>query len=129
MLETLKESVRLAQSSWTGCCWETAHGPRALNLRGIQARQAVLAAKATRGEESRCWNEAAQWLAVVENDAKIAAERAGQALLAAESGDFYTALERFNEAVALAEKYSVAPQYIACRCLCQSFLCSDPAVT
>ncbi|QEG00391.1 hypothetical protein Mal15_44610 [Stieleria maiorica] len=127
MFDQLSEMVRLAQQSWVGCCWETEFGSRRLNLRGLQARQAVVAAKATRGDESQCWYQAAQWLAGVEHDAKTAAEHAQQALNAVASGDLAVAIKLFDQASVLAAKYPVSVGYVACRSLCEDLSCSDPA--
>ncbi|WP_182866530.1 hypothetical protein [Stieleria mannarensis] len=126
MFDRLSELVRLAQQSWVGCCWETEFGSRRLNLRGLQARQAVVAAKATRGEESQCWYQAAEWLSGVEHDAKTAAEYAQQALNAAGSGDLAVAIKLLDQASALAAKYPVSVGYVACRSLCEDLTSASP---
>lgn len=127
MRTNLEETVRLAQASWTGCSWGTEFGPRGLNLDGLQARQAMVAAKATRGEESQCWLQAAEWLAQVEKDAKAAAEHASLAIAPFNSGDIATALRLLDEAISIAAKYPIDNGYIACRAICIDVSCGDSA--
>ncbi len=104
-LEALWDAFEEAKSAWTGCHWETEFGSRRLNLCGLRSRQAAIAAKATRGEESTCWNEACQWLQVVEHDAARAAELADMAIRALGRHQFALAERHFGEAVALEQKY------------------------
>ncbi|PAY16245.1 hypothetical protein CKO51_27710 [Rhodopirellula sp. SM50] len=119
--------VRLAQESWVGCCWDTEFGSYRLNLRGLLSRQAWVAARATRGEESQCWRQAAEWLAVVESDARTAAEYARSALQSVESGELAVAIQLFDQASALAAKYPVSVGYVACRSLCEALACDASA--
>ncbi len=119
--------VRLAQESWVGCCWDTEFGSYRLNLRGLLSRQALVAARATRGEESQCWRQAAEWLALVESDARTAAEYASSALQSFESGELAVAIRLFDQASTLAAKYPVSVGYVACRSLCEELSCGDPA--
>lgn len=127
MLDALKESIRLANEAWTGCCWETEFGPKKLNLNGLQMRQALIAAKATRGNEAECWHDAATWLAQVEADARSAADHTSRAFESAQAGDWTTAIKLVDQATDLASRYPVADQFEQCRALCEQLAWSAPA--
>ncbi|EMI15935.1 hypothetical protein RMSM_07144 [Rhodopirellula maiorica SM1] len=103
--QTIQDALRQAKSTWIGCQWPTQFGSSRLNLEGLRSRQAGIAEKATRGEESRCWRGAAIWLATVEHDAALAAELAEQAVRAAAAGENGEAQRLLGEAVALEQKY------------------------
>ncbi len=90
---------------WTGCDWPTQFGSAKLNLAGIAARQAVLLARATSGQESADWQEAAHWLTTVEADAESARQAAQNALQAASAGRLPEALAFAEQAVQLEELY------------------------
>ncbi|WP_442505690.1 hypothetical protein SH528x_004490 [Novipirellula sp. SH528] len=102
---TFKEALHQAKSLWIGCQWPTQFGSSRLNLEGLRSRQAGMAEKATRGEESRCWGHAAIWLVTVERDAALAEELGEQALRASEAGDRILAHSLLREAVAIEQKY------------------------
>ena len=104
-LVRLQQLVTRASSGWTGCNWQTAFGPRQLNLAGIRAYQAQVIAEATPGEESQAWADAARWLRVVEHDAKLAATHGKQALQFASSGDALAARTQIVFAIGLEAKY------------------------
>ena len=103
--EAMRQLIQSAHDHWQGCDWPTRFGPRQFDLAGIRSRQALLAAKATRGEEARVWSEAATWLAEVEGDAVRAAELARQALEEAEQEQWPVASELLQQAESLEAKY------------------------
>ena len=109
--EAFQDALHHAKSTWVGCQWWTQFGSAGLNLAGLRSRQAALAAKATRGEESQCWCEAAIWLIQIERDAALAAELAQQAFRAAELGNNETARQLLNDAVELERKYRAPTVY------------------
>lgn len=93
------------QNQWTGCDWPTKFGPRGLNLCGIAARQAALVARATSGQESVHWSEAAKWLTQVESDAEAAWRAAASAAQHAVAGQFKEALADAEFACELEQRY------------------------
>ncbi|WP_146530257.1 hypothetical protein [Novipirellula artificiosorum] len=111
----LRDAIRVAKSLWTGCHWTTQFGSLGIDLSGLRSRQAMLAAKATRGAESHCWSEAAKWLASVEQDASLAAGLADLALRAARGDDLLAANRYLGEAIALEEKYRSSIAYASVR--------------
>lgn len=114
MSESLRQTIDSAQTSWVGCCWETAFGSRKLNLCGLSSRQALLAARALRGEEAACWRDAAEWLRQVEDDAAHAKELAEQSWTQATANHFVKAYELLSESAILESKYPVATRYREC---------------
>jgi hypothetical protein len=114
------DSMMLASQQWSGCDWETEFGPRGLNLRGTRSRQALLVAKATRGDEAQQWKEAAKWLAKVESDAEAAREFASRAAQAAASGDLAAASRHLAEAACLESHYPLPPHYKRCLDQCDA---------
>lgn len=128
MLDSLCDSIRHARESFRGCTWETEFGPRRLNLRGLHSRQALLAAKATRGEESQCWKSAAEWLVLVETDANRAAEYATAAINWVHLGDVMAAARQLDLAIALESKYPSQGNFLRCRSLLEG-LSPDSATT
>ena len=109
--ETTKKLVQAARQNWQGCDWPTEFGPRRLKLFGIRARQAYLAAKATRGDEAATWDEAARWLSTVERDAARAAEFASKGVKAAERRDWSTANSYFERAAEIEAVYAKTSYY------------------
>ncbi|MCA9140314.1 MAG: hypothetical protein KDB00_26265 [Planctomycetales bacterium] len=126
MLESVCDSIRRARDSWRGCDWVTEFGPRRLNLCGLQSRQALLAAKATRGDESQCWKAAADWLILVEKDANHAGEIALGVIDMIHRGDVSAASRLLDRAVTLESKYPTAGHYRQCRSLFEGYS-QDPA--
>lgn len=114
MSESLRQTIDSAQRGWVGCCWETAFGSRKLNLCGLTSRQALLAARALRGEEASCWREAAEWLRRVEADAAKAKQLAEQAWTQATANHFVIAHELLSESATLEAKYPLAARYREC---------------
>ncbi len=110
-LDAIVEALQSAQVAWTGCDWDTEFGPQQLNLRGLTSRQAHLAAQATRGDESACWQEACQFLDKIERDAKAAAELASEAVDCWRRGDKVDAGRRIKQAVALESAYRTPIAY------------------
>ncbi len=125
-LDRFRDAIGQAKLAWRGCGWPTEFGPQAINLCGLHSRQAILASKATRGEESKCWKDAAQWLAEVERAAERAAELGELALHAAEANEFGTVDKLLGEAVALESKYHAPTTYQHVRDLCRTFLSDQP---
>ena len=121
-LDRLRNEIESARSSWQGCVRPTEFGPRSINLCGLRSRQAILAFKATRGEESKCWEDAARWLIEVERAAETAAELACLAMNAANLGDFETAARLLDEAVVLETIYDAGVGYQNASHLCQQLL-------
>jgi hypothetical protein len=119
-LARLRESLEQAKRAWTGCHWSTEFGVRQINLRDLRGRQAIVAAKATRGEEAECWRDAAAWLFEVEGDAAQAARLGDLAFQAAERGDCSTATRLFAEAALMERVHRLDSQYQVCASICQS---------
>tara|TARA_R110002049_G_scaffold4601_5_gene32604 strand:- start:837109 stop:837489 length:381 start_codon:yes stop_codon:yes gene_type:complete len=115
----LREAIDQAKSGWRGCNWHTDFGPRSIDLRGLKSWQAILASKATRGDESKRWHEAAQWLAEVERAANQAADIAEKAFSAAESRDFAAAIRMLGDASSLELKFVGSGEYERARQLCE----------
>ncbi|WP_146537405.1 hypothetical protein [Rubripirellula reticaptiva] len=109
--EAMKQRIQAARDQWRGCEWQTSFGPQKLDLAGIRRRQAILAAKATRGEESVGWFQAVQWLGEVERDAVQAAEFADRAFAEAERNCWTEASDLLSQAEALEAKYSQLDGY------------------
>ncbi len=95
-LNVLQEALQSSTSAWKGCDWDTDFGSRRANLRGLCSRQARLAAQATRGDESAYWREVCRFLENVEQDARAAAELAGQAVEIWRLGNFTEGLRRMR---------------------------------
>ncbi len=125
-LERFRDAIGQARLAWKGCGWPTEFGPQRLNLCGLHSRQTILAAKATRGEESKRWKDAAQWLAEVERAAERAAELGELALRAAEANELGTADKLLGDAVALESKYHTPTSYQQVLDLCRTFLSDQP---
>ena len=126
-LEMLREAIGQAKSAWRGCDWHTNFGPRAIDLRGLRSRQALLASKATRGEESSRWKDAAQWLAEVERAADQAAQLADSALNAVETREYRSAAGLLAEAISLASAFRVVQEYEYAKALCEK-VASEQAI-
>ncbi|NND97205.1 MAG: hypothetical protein HKN47_07745 [Pirellulaceae bacterium] len=126
LTDQLRDAIQQAKAAWQGCDWHTEFGPHRIDLHGLRSRQAELAAKATRGQESECWREAAQWLAAVERDSLRAAELADLALEAAQSGQFEAAARIIAEVVALEQKYHEAYAYEQVREMTKAWLHGEP---
>jgi hypothetical protein len=95
----------LTKGRWTGCDWTTKFGAAELNLSGVTARQAALLARATSGQESADWQQAAQWLTRVEADAEAARQAAQTAEQSVAAGRLQEALAHADRAVKLEEPY------------------------
>ena len=121
-LDRLRNEIENAQSLWRRCGRPTEFGPRSINLCGLRSRQAMLASKATRGEESKCWEDAARWLIDVERAAEMAAELACLAMHAANVGDVETAARLLDEAVVLETIYDAGVGYQKASQICQQLL-------
>jgi hypothetical protein len=104
-LDVLNEALQSARAAWTGCDWDTEFGARRANLRGLCSRQAQLAAQATRGEESTHWREVGRYLETVEQDARRAADLAGEAIKVWSLGNVAEARNRLEEAIELEARY------------------------
>jgi hypothetical protein len=94
-----------SKDRWTGCDWPTRFGSAALNLSGITARQAALLARATAGQESADWQDAARWLTSIEAAAAAARQAAEKAHVAASAGDLQEALALAEQAVQFETPY------------------------
>lgn len=103
-LEILEETYCQARQ-WKGCDWDTAFGPRRLNLCGLRSRHATVASKATRGDEAAAWHEAACWLDEVERDAMEACELGNRAIHAARSGEYAAAINWLHQAETIEQRY------------------------
>lgn len=103
--DLLRRLADEARSGWLGCDWPTSFGKRNLELSGLRSRHALLAAKATRGDEAACWLEAAKWLETVENDAAEAASLADQALRSNEAAGSLEPIDCLLRAERLEAKY------------------------
>jgi hypothetical protein len=95
----------LTKGRWIGCDWPTRFGAAELNLSGVTARQAALLARATSGQESADWQQAAHWLTTVEADAEAARQAAEAAEQDAAAGRLREALAHAERAVQLEEPY------------------------
>lgn len=107
-IERLSSFSRLYEQikgHWRGCDWPTKFGTSELNLTGVTARQAALLARATSGQESADWQEAAHWLTAVEADAEAARHAAERAQFDAEAGRLQDALAHAERAVELERAY------------------------
>jgi len=93
------------EGRWCGCDWDTTFGSLRLNLQSVLARQAEIAAKATAGEESNCWREAATWLRTVERDAALAEREAALAVKAAIANCLVDAQQHIAIACAIEARY------------------------
>lgn len=93
------------QNRWVGCDWPTEFGAGGLNLCGITARQAALLARATSGQESADWDEAARWLTKVEADAEAARQAAALAWQEASAGQLEKAYSHARRACELERRY------------------------
>lgn len=109
--DMIAQLIQTARVRWQGCDWPTQFGLRMLDLNGIRSRQAKLAAKATRGEESACWAAATAWLAEVEGDAKKAASLAEKALDEAKRRCWDSANDLMRQAESLESKYGQLTDY------------------
>ena len=109
MTETIIEIYEKLRDQWTGCTWATEFGAARLNLRGVTCRQAALLARATSGEESVNWREAAEYLAKVEADAAAARVEAGLAAHKADAGSLPEALVHAERACNLERPYRREP--------------------
>ena len=118
-LDVLQEALQSSTSAWKGCDWDTNFGPRRTNLRGLCSRQARLAAQATRGDESAYWREVCRFLENVEQDARAAAELAGQAVEIWRLGNFTEGLRRMEEAIAIEARYREPVAYPKLRAIMQ----------
>jgi len=121
-LGDLRDAMKEAKLAWQGCEWITEFGPQRMNLCGLRSRQASLAAKATRGEESKCWKEAALWLETVERDAARAAELAEFAIQAAQQNEFQKMQRLLMDAIALEQKYRIAIVYTDVKRVCDQWM-------
>lgn len=117
----MKELMQNARLQWRGCDWPTSFGPRKLDLYRIRSRQATLASKATRGDESVDWHDAAKWLESVEKDADRAADAAARAMMAAQEGDFANVDQCLAEAERLEEIYGQLTVYRDARITCRQW--------
>jgi len=95
----------LTKGRWIGCDWPTKFGTAELNLSGVTARQAALLARATSGQESADWQQAAHWLTTVEADAEAALQAAETAEQNVAAGRLQEALLFADRAVQLEEPY------------------------
>lgn len=120
-ITAMKDRLQAARLGWRGCDWPTSFGPRKLDLYRIRSRQATLASKATRGDESASWREAAAWLDKLERDAETAADWGTRALSAAEKQDFTTADQCLAEAERLEEAYGQLTIYRDVRNICREW--------
>lgn len=102
---TFADIFEQLEGRWVGCDWATDFGERHLDLCGVTARQASLLARATSGQESAHWQEAARWLATVEADAQAAAQAAWVARQEAAAGRLANALEHARRACELERPY------------------------
>lgn len=125
-LDRLKQALHAAQRSWSGCDWNTDYGSGGINLRGLSSRQASLAAKATRGEESDNWRSACEYLHLVERDAHQAAGLASDAVEAWRLGDSRAAMALLEEAISLEARYREPIAYPELRTLMQSMMQEVP---
>lgn len=123
--ETLEETLSQA-TQWKGCDWVTEFGPRKLNLYGLRSRHALLASKATRGEEAVAWKEAARWLEGVERDAARASDIAHRALCAAKINRFAPAIEWLREAESLEQPHPLPQRYRLLRERLEQFANQQP---
>ena len=97
------------EGRWTGCDWTTDFGPNHLDLRDVTARQASLLARATSGQESDQWQEAARWLTEVEADAQSARQAAQTAVQEAAAGHLPSALTHAQRACDLEQAHHPRP--------------------
>jgi hypothetical protein len=111
----VRQALQTAQSAWIGCDWDTDFGPGRINLRGLGSRHAWLAARATRGDESKNWREAYQFLDRVEQDAQTAATLASEAVDLWCLGNHREALALLEEAIDLEARYRVPIVYLRLR--------------
>ena len=117
--DLLHAALQSAQAAWTGCDWDTEFGPNRINLRGLSSRQARLAAQATRGDESTQWREVIHYLDAVEQDARLAAELASDAVDFWSLGNTAEASRRLEQAIALESHYRQPIAYPRLRPLMQ----------
>jgi hypothetical protein len=113
LTDTIIEIYEKLRDQWTGCTWSTEFGAARLNLNGVTCRQAALLARATSGEESALWREAAEYLATIEADAAAARVEAGIAAQKAEAGSLPEALAHAERACDLERPYHSAPVWEA----------------
>lgn len=118
--DLVEETLKACQSEWIGCQWEMEFGGRRADLRGLHSRQAWLAAKATRGDESEYWRGVFRYLEGVEKDAKMAAQIAAEAVAIWRRGEVAEALARLDEVIALESLYHNRPVYSRLRGIMQS---------
>lgn len=120
--ELVEKTLRSCQSAWTGCRWETEFAGRKANLRGLNSRQALMAAQATRGKESDYWRDVFRYLEIVEKDARMAAEIAAESVDIWRRGEVDAALSKLDEAIALELLYRDRSVYSRLRTALQSTL-------
>lgn len=85
--------------------WYSPVGPDGVDIHELSARQAILLAEATCGQESQSWEAASKWLAKVEQDALAAEKFAETAAQQVQLQDYAGALDNINHAVALEAQY------------------------
>jgi hypothetical protein len=104
-MTSFSQLYELTKARWIGCDWPTKFGTAELNLSGVTARQAALLARATSGQESADWQQAAHWLTTVEADAEAARQAAEIAQQNAAAGRLQEALAHADRAVMLEVPY------------------------
>lgn len=114
-LTSIETAYQAARGAWTGCDWDVTFGPAALKLNGLTAAQAMRLARATAGDESHHWHEAAQWLETVEEAANQAEMLGRNALTAVREGDLSRALERVDDACTLESAFPRTPTWTLLR--------------
>jgi hypothetical protein len=101
-VQAIAKAYQEAVGTWTGCDWTTTHGKSCLDLNGWRAAQAeAMALETTDPQKAADWMSAARWLAKVEQAAREAEAEAGTAVVAAEAGEWRTALAAAERAWAL----------------------------
>jgi hypothetical protein len=104
-LEAIVITFQQGLGKWKGCDWSTHVGATGIDPEGLTSAQALLAARATGGQESGEWMTLSVWLAQVEEDACNAEEHARQAMELARTGNLLQALMQAQQACALEAHY------------------------
>jgi hypothetical protein len=119
-LARVEAAYNEASGEWTGCSWTAPHecGDAVVDADGLDGTEDAeeLASQFRDGDEFRYeWNMAAQkaikYAAECTAAAAEAEERAAEALLAAQNGDWDRALDLANEAVSLESEYGDCPAW------------------
>ena len=108
-MQPVHDAFAAGAANWITCDWPC-HCPRLnIDLCGLKSIDAQRMARATCGKESMAWQNAFQFLLMVEEKASQARDCAERAVAAAERGDFHLACRLAEDACRIETEWHPQP--------------------